>query len=785
MYPLRKNTPPFIRKWGNWLLVVVLLLVKSYLFDIAVTRPASVSWVLYDWLANAAAALIVALPVLLTRRKYPVFVILGMTDVWLTANIIYYRSYRLFITWHLLKLTSNMAGFWNSIVPYLSVSLLVFPALTVLAAICLLWESQRARWYEVCTVLMAGVLLSIGGSYSRWERKREQGCQAPFTMEWVNPCILPQDLSAHISENEQQPRIYIREHSVLSYPLYLLNDWVHEQRKRGAVELSAEEQEELQRLINPVAPANPPEGNLLIILGESFESWLLDVNDVEGKPVCPEIKHYIETHPVLYVKDVTTQIGYGMSGDGQQIVNTGLYPTLEGVACVDYGDNVYPNLAHFYPHSAVVNPCRNVWNQTVVSYSYGYKQLVEPQSDDRFAWNDSIVIDKVIETFNRLPSPACVQTITISGHIPFDSSPDDIPIADTVPALFRHYLQTAHYTDRQVGRLLNWADTALVMQNSTIVFTGDHRIFHAWLSDDIRDYGLRANLPFGTNQAGCPLIIASPRMDSLRVTDHGEQIDVFPTILGFIGQKGYFWKGFGRDLTEPENDDKTGNSSVHRTLSDKLIRMNWFESPDLPHYIAHAGGSVHRYRYSNSIEAVHNSLEHGLGYIELDLSMTSDGQLVAWHDWNFEWTEAPDHDEFMARKIYGLFTPIDFPRIDSIMTANPHLTLVTDKISNPQIIDRWLHPYKKRVWVECFSDEDYFALREMGYHVLASRVPPLKTNTPAVIRNYAFDYRRCADLSQCDGDCFALFGGEITKSDADSLFATDPRIRLVYIDFYE
>ena len=202
MYPLRKNTPLFIRKWGNWLLVVVLLLVKSYLFDIAVTRPASVSWVLYDWLANAAAALIVALPVLLTRRKYPVFVILGVTDVWLTANIIYYRSYRLFITWHLLKLTSNMDGFWNSIVPYLSVSLLVFPALTVLAAVCLLWESQRARWYEVCTVLVAGVLLSIGGSYSRWERKREQGCQAPFTMEWVNPCILPQDLSAHISENE-------------------------------------------------------------------------------------------------------------------------------------------------------------------------------------------------------------------------------------------------------------------------------------------------------------------------------------------------------------------------------------------------------------------------------------------------------------------------------------------------------------------------------------------------------------------------------------------------------
>ena len=156
-------------------------------------------------------------------------------------------------------------------------------------------------------------------------------------------------------------------------------------------------------------------------------------------------------------------------------------------------------------------------------------------------------------------------------------------------------------------------------------------------------------------------------------------------------------------------------------------------------YIAHAGGSIHGYCYSNSLEVVQNSLEHGIDFIELDLSVTSDGQLVAWHDWNFEWTYAPTHDEFMARKIYGLFTPIDFPRMDSILSANPGLSLVTDKISDPAIIDQWLHKYKKRVWVECFSDEDYFTLQKMGYNVLASKVPPYKTDTVAAIRCYTFN----------------------------------------------
>lgn len=204
-----------------------------------------------------------------------------------------------------------------------------------------------------------------------------------------------------------------------------------------------------------------------------------------------------------------------------------------------------------------------------------------------------------------------------------------------------------------------------------------------------------------------------------------------------------------------------------------------------PHYIAHAGGSIYGYCYSNSLEVVQNSLAHGIDYMELDLSITSDGRLVAWHDWAFEWTGAPTHDQFMARKIYDKFTPMDFPRIDSILRANPRLSLVTDKISDPQIIDRYFYPYRKRVWVECFFETDYWALQQMGYHVLFSQVPPMKSDTPAPIRQYAFDYRKCPDFSLVDGDCFALFGGAISKHDADSLFRLDPRIRLVYIDFYE
>src|SRR5690554_7339671 len=45
-------------------------------------------------------------------------------------------------------------------------------------------------------------------------------------------------------------------------------------------------------------------------------------------------------------------------------------------------------------------------------------------------------------------------------------------------------------------------------------------------------------------------------------------------------------------------------------------------------FIAHAGGTVEGYQYTNALEAVENSLAHGYKLIEIDLSETSDGHLV-------------------------------------------------------------------------------------------------------------------------------------------------------------
>jgi len=563
--------------WIRWFLVAVLLMAKCYVFDVLVAQPDPLEWVSSDWLSKGAAAVIIALLVTFTRRRYPVFIVLVSSDLWMIANILYYRSYRLFITWNVMSLVGNMEGFWSSVIPYCTLSLLLFPALTLPALICCWLEAKRWCWKERLSVFLIGIMLSILGSYYRWKEVKPHSGKESFTFEWINPCKLPKSLSAPVWENERQTARYIRYHSILAYPLFMADDAIRAYTSKQTVEWSEEEQQELNRLISRQSSAvSRPQGNLLIILLESFESWLLDSYDATGRPICSSLHNYIATHDLLYVYDAETQIQYGMSADGQLIINTGLFPTTEGVTCIDYGTNVYPNLAHFYPHSAIVNPCKNVWNQRTVSAAYGYRHLIEPKGDYMFEWNDSIIMDKIMETFRELPAPCCVMGITVSGHMPFDIHPDPVAISDTVPLLFQHYLQTAHFTDRQLGRLLSWADTAAVMENATIAITGDHRIFHAWINDEIREYGQQAHLPFGTSYAGCPFILIGPKVPR-RFIQQAQQVDIFTTILHAIGQDKYYWKGTGNNLLKDSVCTDEQNR-IRRQISDKLIKSDYFST---------------------------------------------------------------------------------------------------------------------------------------------------------------------------------------------------------------
>ena len=148
--------------------------------------------------------------------------------------------------------------------------------------------------------------------------------------------------------------------------------------------------------------------------------------------------------------------------------------------------------------------------------------------------------------------------------------------------------------------------------------------------------------------------------------------------------------------------------------------------------IAHACGEIDGHVYTNSLEALQESIDDGYKFIEIDLGLTADSILVAVHDWK-EFNDItchphskdtiPCYDDFSSRTIYGKYTPLSAEKINRIFLSDTTLYLVTDKISNPEILGQYFPHLKQRMVVEAFSYNDYTILRnEKYFRVLYSRL---------------------------------------------------------------
>ena len=151
-------------------------------------------------------------------------------------------------------------------------------------------------------------------------------------------------------------------------------------------------------------------------------------------------------------------------------------------------------------------------------------------------------------------------------------------------------------------------------------------------------------------------------------------------------------------------------------ISDLVLNIFNKEINDDYKFIAHAGGGINNLKYTNSLEAINNSIKLGYKLIEIDLIETSDLKLVGAHDWDHfrsiskccKDNEIPKLDDFRNYKIYDKFTTVDYKKINEIFLNNKDLILVTDKTNNFDLINTSFTFDKNRLIVEVFGKENYF-----------------------------------------------------------------------------
>lgn len=199
-------------------------------------------------------------------------------------------------------------------------------------------------------------------------------------------------------------------------------------------------------------------------------------------------------------------------------------------------------------------------------------------------------------------------------------------------------------------------------------------------------------------------------------------------------------------------------------------------------YIAHGGG-IHEFLYTNSREAVIDSLKRGFQFIELDLIETDDGHLLAAHDRDYfcKITGIPKNSKLDSAtvkklKIDGKYTVLLGSDIYKLMLEHPEMILVTDKITSYDLLMREI-PLPDRMILECFSTSGVVQAKKCGFPHAAYSIfnePQLelaiKHNLKLVIisGNYAFSSPKIIDKLRNmhnSGVCIMAYSGICSDPD--------------------
>lgn len=230
-----------------------------------------------------------------------------------------------------------------------------------------------------------------------------------------------------------------------------------------------------------------------------------------------------------------------------------------------------------------------------------------------------------------------------------------------------------------------------------------------------------------------------------------------------------------------------------------LRAANWPTNAD--GFIAHGGGGIDDKTYTNSMEAVAESMRRGYRMIELDLLVTTDGFIVAAHDWKSfrrRTGHAPDaiNDqpmsaaEFRSKKIDSRYTPLDEEAIRVTFQKHPDLILVTDKIHDFSRLVR-AFPFQERVIVEVFSPQEVLRAKANGVVNPMLSVGNLEASLGLVleqpVRHVALS---TGELLRCPGAARKIFESGrsvfVFSSDDASLMANHigTHVSAFYTDFW-
>lgn len=538
--------------------------------------------------------LILGFPYACFRRWELQLVLLFLTDLLFIANLMYYRTYYTAIPLDSYTLIGNLADFTQSVY-------------------------DSVRWYDLIFPLS-----TLATAFLHRRIRQNEKAVRPNRTAYVSTCsaaciVLVLLVFAKGGFRKSYSAIKYSAHLYASGTvMYTLFENLYYDYLEGKPDLTPEKEKEIDRWLcqQPAMPPLPPEAgersNCIVILVESLESWVLEQN-VEGREITPCLNRLLKEPQTLYAPHVLTQVKGGRSIDGQLLLCTGLLPINSGTYSVLYPNHTYYSLqkalkAKYHTRNYLLTvDKKKTWNQEAIAHSFGIDtllsypdfQLTEAFGNRKRVGDGSFFAQCQEKMKNeevwRNGETVYMQLVTYSGHSPFHM-PDElkqISFSPAIPKMMNDYMTVVNYTDRAIGKFIDYLKTRPEYAETIIVITGDHEGLASYrntLCNSSGGAGIVSDKPF------TPFIVVNSPV-GLRYEKVMGQVDMYPTLLNLLRLDNYLWKGIGQSILDPNKKDLAVGSQMNvegqnytpedvrrakeaYEISDMIIRGDYWKKED-------------------------------------------------------------------------------------------------------------------------------------------------------------------------------------------------------------
>ncbi len=522
------------------------------------------------------ATLLLSVPYILTRHIAAGIFVMAVLDIWMVANLMYYRTYFSAIPLSSYMLAGNLADFLPSVIASLRWCDWLFPVSTVVT---------------VFLTFRIGCRQKITLRFSR----------RTYFVLLISSCVL---LSINLSVRGGFIAIYRALRSSAHQhasdpPLYTLFGTLYFDYAEELPELTEEQEREIHTWLSerpslvPV-PDIECRDNCILILAESLESWVLNLT-VENQEITPYLNKLLKEPSTLYAPHVLTQVNGGRSIDAQLLMLAGLLPLQTGAYSCRFPFNTYHTLPKAMKE---LKGTRNylltvdktkTWNQGAVARSFGIDTIISYPDfrmtetfGNRKRLGDKAFFAQCREKIEKgevwhSGENVFIQMVTYSGHSPFKmpESLKTVHFSNRIPEIMADYMTVAHYTDEAIGKFVEYLKTRPEYERTMVVITGDHE----GLADHRKELcHTTAGKGIISEDEFTPFIVLNSPVSMHYLKVMG-QIDIYPTLLNLLGLEKFRWSGIGQSILDPRKPGiaisskrKIDGDNLHISV-DELLRM--------------------------------------------------------------------------------------------------------------------------------------------------------------------------------------------------------------------